>query len=155
MWQAGDLDWDFFSDSVMGGVSEGSARLETAGGTTFIRLTGTVSTENRGGFLQVRTDLPGGLPPDAQGLRLIVRGNGARYFIHLRTTSTVLPWQYWQAGFDTGPDWQEVTLPLSAFKPSGRMLLRALRPAAVRSIGLVAFGRDYVADVALSRIGPY
>jgi hypothetical protein len=143
------FDWTYLGDSVMGGVSQGAARVEDG----VLRLTGTVSTENRGGFIQARTALPDGLPEGATTLRLRVRGNGERYFIHLRTTRTALPWQYFQQGFETGPDWAEVTLPLSGFVPSGRLLAEVLRPGDVRSLGLVAYGRDHVADVSLAAFG--
>ncbi|MBY6201919.1 CIA30 family protein [Maritalea mobilis] len=144
-----DLDWSYLADTVMGGVSQGQARLE--GGA--IRLTGTVSTENRGGFIQTRTALPEGLSPGTTALRLRVRGNGERYFIHLRTTRTRLPWQYYQAGFVAGSDWSDVTLPLVDFAPSGRLMRARIAPEEVRSIGLVAYGRDHEADVSLSEIG--
>ena len=143
------FDWTYLGDAVMGGVSQGAARVE--GGV--LRLTGTVSTENRGGFIQARTALPDGLPEGATALRLRVRGNGERYFIHVRTTRTALPWQYFQQGFATGPDWAEVILPLSGFVPSGRLMAVALRPRDVRSLGLVAYGRDHVADVSLAAFG--
>jgi hypothetical protein len=87
-------------------------------------MTGTVSTENNGGFIQMRLDLPPGAAAGATGVRLIVRGNSQRYFVHLRTSGTRLPWQYYQAGFEVGPDWAEVRLPLEAFRPSGAMLAR-------------------------------
>ncbi|MBF9050881.1 NADH ubiquinone oxidoreductase [Roseobacter sp. HKCCD9010] len=144
-----ELDWTYLADNVMGGVSEGQAQIEDAA----IRLTGTVSTANRGGFIQVRTTLPDGLPPDTAALRLQVRGNGARYFLHLRTTRTRLPWQFYQAGFEAGPDWSDISLPLSAFTPQGQLLSRDLRPEEVRSIGLAAYGQDYVADVSLRALG--
>jgi hypothetical protein len=145
------VDWRYLGDSVMGGVSHGEARLE--GGA--LRLTGTVSTANRGGFIQARTELPDGLPEAATGLRLRVRGNGGRYFIHLRSTRTALPWQYFQQGFETGPDWADVTLPLADFAPSGRMMAGGLRAAEVRSLGLVAYGRDHEADVSLAGFGVF
>ena len=151
MTPAGELSWRYFADTVMGGVSEGSAGAE--GGA--VRLTGTVSTANNGGFIQVRTEFENGLPKGAQGLAIRVRGNGERYFIHLRTRATRLPWQYYQAGFETGPDWQEVRLPFDAFERSGALLPREIAPGAVRSIGLVAFGRDHRADVSLAALGPY
>jgi hypothetical protein len=149
MTPATGFDWSYLADTVMGGVSEGQARLE--GGA--LRLTGRVSTANRGGFIQARTEMPGGLPAGAAALRLRVRGNGERYFVHLRTVRTRLPWQYYQQGFETGPDWAEVVLPLSGFAPSGRMMAGAVRPEEVRSVGLVAYGRDHVADVALAALG--
>jgi len=144
-----DLDWSYLADTVMGGVSQGQARLE--GGA--IRLTGTVSTENRGGFIQTRTALPEGLPPGTTALCLRVRGNGERYFIHLRTTRTRLPWQYYRAGFETSSDWSDVALSLAGFAPSGRLMRARIAPEEVRSIGLVAYGRDHEADVSLSEIG--
>ena len=76
------FDWSYLADTVMGGVSQGQARME--GGV--LRLTGRVSTANNGGFIQTRMRLDDGLPDGARGLRLRVRGNGERYFIHIRTT---------------------------------------------------------------------
>ncbi len=144
--------WRFFTDQVMGGVSTGKARVTTQDGAWFLRLTGSVSTENRGGFIQARRDLPGGLPQNATALRIKVRGDGQRYFIHLRTRGTMLPWQYYQAGFQTGADWREITLPFSAFKPSGSLLRATPRPDRVTSVALMAYGRDHQADVSLARV---
>jgi hypothetical protein len=138
-----DGPWRYLSDRVMGGVSEGMA--EGAGGV--IRLAGTVSTENRGGFIQVRTELVTPLDAAARGVALEARGNGERYFVHLRTRGTRLPWQYYQAGFDTGPEWQVARLPFTAFRASGALLRATPRPQDVTSIGLVAYGRDHVAEL--------
>lgn len=149
MMKAGDLDWIYLADTVMGGVSEGQASTEDG----VLRLTGTVSTENRGGFIQARTYFDQGLPEDTTGLRLRVRGNGERYFVHIRTVLTVLPWQYYQAGFETGPDWAEVTIGLSEFEAPSRILPAAPAPALVRSIAVVAYGRDHVADLSVAALG--
>ena len=148
-------NWRFISDQVMGGVSQGRAGVEAAGGETFLRLTGTVSTENRGGFLQARRDLPNGLPADTNGFALRARGDGQQYFLHLRTTGTILPWQYYQAPFTPGPDWSEIRVPLSAFSASGALLRATPRAGDIRSIALVAYGRDHLADVSLARITLY
>ena len=61
--------------------------------------------------------------------------------------------EYYQQGFDTGPDWAEVVLPLSGFAASGRMMAGAVRPEDVRAVGLVAYGRDHAADVSLAAMG--
>ncbi|RBI75675.1 NADH ubiquinone oxidoreductase [Roseovarius sp. TE539] len=143
--------WEYLSDRVMGGVSEGSARVEG----DHVRLTGEVSTRNRGGFIQTRTDLARPFPDDAKGLIIRVRGNGERYFLHLRTTGTILPWQYYQAGFETTRDWRTLRVPFSEFQPSGRMLRGTPRAETVRSVGFVAFGRDHLADLAAEWIGIY
>jgi len=151
----GGTKWSFFTDQVMGGVSEGQARIEEVDGERALRLTGTVSTENRGGFIQARLDLEAPLAPDAEGIVLRVRGDGQRYFVHLRTSGTMLPWQYYQAPFEAGPGWTEIRLPWTDFEASGRILRDVPRPEAVRSVAIVAYGRDHVADVSLAEIGAF
>ena len=47
--------WAYIADKVMGGVSEGSAGYVEEEAS--IRLIGTVSTKNKGGFIQVRTSM--------------------------------------------------------------------------------------------------
>ena len=46
--------WQFYTDQVMGGVSDGraSVRLDSEG--PYVRLEGLVSTANNGGFIQIR-----------------------------------------------------------------------------------------------------
>jgi hypothetical protein len=150
-----DASWTYVSDRVMGGVSDGQARIETVDGAPALRLTGQVSTANRGGFIQARVTLDTPLPATTQGIVLRLRGNGEGYFLHLRTGGTVLPWQYYQAPVATTPDWAEVRIPLVAFKPSGNLLRGTPRADALRSIGIVAYGRDHTADVTVQWIGFY
>ncbi len=114
--------WRFFADTVMGGVSTGKVDFVEEGAVGYARLTGTVSTRNNGGFIQIRMALPTTPPSDATGVRAVVRGNGQDYFVHLRTSGTMLPWQYYQAGFAAPRDWTEIRLPFTAFKPSGSLL---------------------------------
>ncbi|WP_217354459.1 MULTISPECIES: CIA30 family protein, partial [unclassified Ruegeria] len=114
--------WHYVADTVMGGVSSGQVQFISDGDVAFARLTGTVSTENNGGFIQLRRKLPDRPDGGVSGVRLLVRGNSERYFVHLRTRGTVLPWQYYQAAFATFNEWTEVYLPLSGFKASGAML---------------------------------
>jgi len=146
-------DWSFLSDQVMGGVSEGRSAYSEENGAGYLRLTGEVSTENRGGFLQMRRDFR---PPEAaEGIVLRVRGNGARYYVHLRTAGLKLPWQFYQAAFETTPDWREVRIPFSAFEPKGGFQRAMLRPETVRSLGIAAYGADYSADVSVAAVGVY
>ena len=44
--------WQYISDQVMGGVSEGKVTLEQDGEMYYARLTGNVSTRNNGGIIQ-------------------------------------------------------------------------------------------------------
>ena len=150
-----DSRWRFFTDGVMGGVSTGRMEFLSEDGTRFARLTGHVSTANRGGFIQIRRDLSEPPPKTAEGVRIVVRGNDQGYFIHLRTTGTVLPWQYYQAGFQATRRWETLRLPFTAFAPSGALLRKVPLPGSLTSVALVAFGRDYDAEVDLREIGFY
>ena len=147
--------WQFISDTVMGGVSTGRVEFVSGEGDAYARMTGRVSTANNGGFIQFRMELPQALPQDAVGLRLVVYGNDQRYFVHLRTSGTLLPWQYYQAGFDATQEWSEVRLPFGAFKPSGRLLRTTPKPEALKSIGVVAFGRDHEAEIGVREVSYY
>lgn len=141
--------WDFFTDQVMGGVSSGTVAFPDGA----LRLTGTVSTANNGGFIQARLKLPERLPDSATALVLRVRGNGDRYYVHLRTGGTLLPWHFYQASFPTSAGWSEVRLPFAAFKPSTRMVRATPSPGSVRSVAVVAYGHDHAADVSVDWIG--
>lgn len=147
--------WRFFTDQVMGGVSTGQVTLLSEGERRFARMTGEVSTENRGGFIQMRRDLAPGDASGATGVRLVVRGNGQRYFVHLRTRGARLPWQYHQAGFEAGADWTEVRVPLAAFRASGGLMAREPVPDALTSVAVVAYGRDHAAQIDVAEVGFY
>ena len=91
----------------------------------------------------------------AAGVYIKVRGNGQQYYLHLRTAGTLLPWQYYQASFASTSDWQTVRVPLSDFVRSGNWLSKAIRASSIRSIGIVAYGRDHSADLQIAEIGFY
>lgn len=150
-----DMRWRFFTDQVMGGVSTGQVEALREGSQPFMRLSGSVSTANRGGFIQMRVDLAEAPPASAVGLRLMVRGNDQRYFVHLRTGGTFLPWQYYQSGFDVTRSWREVRLPFSGFEASSPLLRGEPRPSALRSVAVVAYGRDHEAQVDVRDVGFY
>ena len=149
--------WQTFTDRVMGGVSDGKARYETLDGKRCLRLQGEVSLENRGGFVQAAMPLvkaagafdAGGF----EGIRLWVKGNGRRYYIHLRTEDTRLPWQYYAAGFDAGATWEKVDIPFSAF--AGENLRPALDRRKLKRLAIVAAKEAFTADVAVARIEFY
>jgi hypothetical protein len=147
--------WRYVSDQVMGGVSEGQAQVAGPEGARYLHLSGTVSTANRGGFIQVRGDLVTPLPEGAQGVVVRVKGNGEGYFIHLRTRGTMLPWQYYQAPIPSGTEWQELRVPFTAFRASGAMLRDVPRAGDIKSLAAVAYGRDHQADLSFQWLGVY
>ena len=147
--------WRFVADTVMGGVSNGQVEFVQEDKDVHARMTGTVSTANNGGFIQIRMELPTPPPRETVGVRLVVRGNEQRYFVHLRTSGTVLPWQYYQAGFPVTQEWSEIRLPFTDFEPSGRLLRSVPRPGSLKSIGIVAFGRDHEAEIDVREVSFY
>ena len=145
--------WRFFTDSVMGGVSIGQVIFVQEDGRPHARMTGRVSTANRGGFIQMRLDLVSSPPLGTTGVRLVVRGNDQRYFMHLRTSGTILPWQYYQAGFDATRAWAEMRLPFDAFRASGKLLRTVPSADSLTSLAVVAYGRDHDAEIEVREVG--
>jgi hypothetical protein len=130
--------------------------LRVVDGRRALCLSGDVSLENNGGFVQVNLDLAtAGLldGSDFDGVRLVVRGNGEAYNLHLKTSATSMPWQSYRADFAAGPTWREVRLPFADFVP--HRLVPALDVTRLRRLGIVAIGRAMRADVCVSEIGLY
>lgn len=147
-------EWEFVADGVMGGVSRGRVEEGIVAGRPAVRLTGAVSLENDGGFLQMAFDLKAGGAFDASafaGISLDVCGNGESYDLRLRTTDLKRPWKSFRAAFGTTPDWQTVYLDFGAF--TANKTEQAFDPARLRRIGVFAVGRAFEADVAVARIG--
>ncbi|ROT95865.1 CIA30 family protein [Histidinibacterium lentulum] len=149
-------DWAMVSDRVMGGVSSG--RLDPLEGERRgMRLRGEVSLENNGGFVQAALDLaPGDRSVDAAGwagIALVVRGNGERYNLHLRTEDIRRPWESYRASFVAGADWAEVRLPFAGVEP--HRTAAPFDPARLRRIGLVAIGREFGADLSVADLRFY
>jgi hypothetical protein len=147
--------WSYVSDQVMGGISEGVLKFNQNQKETFAHLTGVVSTENNGGFIQFRTDIEKLNQQNIDGIYVKVKGNNQAYFVHLRTRGTLLPWQYYQSEFTATESWQVVKLPIKDFKASSKWLKTRPRINSLKSIGIVAFGRDHNADISVSEIGFY
>lgn len=144
--------WSYVSDRVMGGVSDGGAAFLKDGDTTFARLSGQVSTANNGGFIQIRHQLTEPVPDTSTGLSLTLRGNRERYFVHLRPNTSRRPWQYYAASFEAPADWSTITLSWSDFTPQGG-LPEDFEPTQITSLGLVAYGANFTAELDVKRIG--
>ncbi|MDC3067863.1 CIA30 family protein [Paracoccaceae bacterium] len=145
-------NWSFFTDGVMGGISQGKAFYGKSGSDNFVRLQGKVSTENNGGFIQIRHSLTKSLDSDVRGVSLKVRGNGEKYYVFIRTRSTILPWQFYNSGFKTSKDWRIVNLNFETFQRSSNFLRKAINSSSIKSIGIVAYGRDHNAKIDVSEI---
>jgi hypothetical protein len=146
--------WQFVADGVMGGLSKGTMVRETIGGRNALRMRGTVSLENNGGFIQVALDLsPDGSPIDASafsGVEIDVIGNGETYNLHLRTADLSRPWQSYRHSFDAGRNWETHRLPFADF--NSYRTGAPLDLTKLRRIGFVAIGRAFKADIAIGGI---
>ena len=149
-------NWAFFTDGVMGGLSEGKAIISIVDGVNCYHMTGNVTTENNGGFIQIRNQLkPTISTKEYEGIYLKVFGNNENYSIHLRTALTLAPWQYYKFSFNTENKWNEIRAPFSEFKKSNVYQPSDLVGQKIKSIGLVAGFKDFTADICLSEIGFY
>jgi hypothetical protein len=143
--------WVYLADRVMGGISEGTAQFEDQ----VIRLSGEVSTANNGGFIQVRSPVLWEAAKGKTGIRLTVKGNGDQYYLHIRSTYTRLPWHYYHHSFQASGSWSEIILPFEAFEKSSSLLRAQLDQGKIKTIGIVAYGKDYSADVSVKRLEFY
>lgn len=156
---AGERGWRAFSDRVMGGISREQASVALVDGRRCIRLQGEVRLENNGGFIQIAHALraPDGGPLDAGdyvGIRLVAWAHDEQeYLVHLRNRDTGMPWQYYRAAFRAGPEWRTIDVPFTAFQPE--QLRRPLDRSSLASLGIVAYGRRFHADIAVARVAFY
>jgi adhesin HecA-like repeat protein len=145
-------DWRYVADTVMGGVSRGTLSREVVDGRLAMRLTGRVSLDNDGGFLQMAADLDAdGAALDLSawtGIEVDVRGNGETYELRLRTSDLTRPWQSYRAPFTAPADWTTIRIPLAAL--DAHRTEAPFDPTAVRRVGLLAIGRAFDADLAVS-----
>ena len=145
-------DWDCFSDRVMGGVSEGKASVVSSEERKFFRLEGNVSTENNGGFIQCRANV-NLKTKDINGVRIKIKGNGDEYYVHLRVPR-MLPWNYYSSKFYATEEWRVIDLPLSSFEYS-RNSSKKFKSSKISTIGIVAYGKDFYAQVDLAQLEIY
>ncbi len=139
-------DWKFFSDQVMGGVSEGKTALKKDKNKFFLRLEGTVSTENNGGFIQVRKEYE--IEGDAyKGIRIKARGLESEYYVHVRTKKLFLPWQYYSGKFFVSKEWTNIEIKFDDFAKSNFYQPQKFKSSEIRSIAFVAFGKDFDAQL--------
>lgn len=149
--------WEFVADTVMGGVSTGGISFERTQGEPAMRLTGEISLENNGGFVQAALDLGGDAGEfDASnftGIEITARSNGGAYAVNLRTSELHRPWQSYRHEIETGEDWRVLRLPFEGFDGSNTDL--PLNPAKLRRIGIIAVGEAMAVDIAVSELRFY
>ena len=148
--------WQFFTDGVMGGRSSGKVNIENLNGRKCYRMTGNVTTENNGGFIQMRVQVKPPIPSyEYVGTYLKTFGNNLKYAIHIRTPYTKLPWQYYSAKFIARDKWEKISLPFTDFRKSNFFQPKQFNYHKIKTIGVVAGFNDFKADISVSEIGFY
>lgn len=113
--------WFVINDDVMGGISRSEIIIDMEG---FANFNGFVSPDNNGGFASIRARIDTDSEEKYKGVIIRVRGDGNKYNLRFRTTTSFDGYAY-QAKFQTKEEsWIEYKLPFSSFKPTfrGQML---------------------------------
>jgi hypothetical protein len=149
--------WRGFSDRVMGGVSDASLNKATVDGKGCMQLTGTVTRESNGGFIQMAmyfgsrdAELDGAA---YKGIEILVHGNSEDYNVHVRTADCGWYDESYRYTFFAKPEWQAVRIPWAEFKANGVKV--PLNSGRVNRIAILGWMREFQADIALARISLY
>ena len=138
--------WEFVSDKVMGGISEGKFEILKDKKNNFLRLSGSVSTENNGGFIQIKSNFD--IDEDNfNGVRIKARGLPSEYFVHIRTSFLLLPWQYYSGKFVVSEVWEDHEILFEDFEKSNFYQPSQFSSSDIKSIGFVAFGKNFEAQL--------
>lgn len=147
--------WALATDRVMGGLSDGRAGITAIEGGYAAHMFGRVSTANNGGFIQIRTRFEPGMMGGYSGIYLRVLGTDHRYAIHLRNRESRRPWMNYRHPFSTSGEWEDIYLDFADFEPSRPSMPERLEPGSVFSLGIVAYGDDFDADLLIDKVGFY
>jgi hypothetical protein len=149
--------WRGFSDRVMGGVSDATFEQATVSGKNCVRLSGRVTRESNGGFIQMALYFGRGnaeLDGSAYaGIELLVYGNNENYNVHVRTADCGWYDDSYRYTFLAKDSWQTVRIPWGEFQPNSvRVPLNSSR---LNRISILGWMREFQADIALARIALY
>lgn len=149
--------WRGFSDRVMGGISNAELSADRVAGRNCIRLSGNVTRESNGGFIQMALyfgrnydELDGSA---YKGIDLLVYGNNEDYNIHVRTADCSWHDESYRLTFFAKPEWQRLRVPWEVFQAN--RINQPLNPARLKRIAVLGWMREFEADVALAEISLY
>jgi hypothetical protein len=149
--------WKYISDNVMGGISQGSITSGNVQGRPATRLNGQISLDNNGGFIQMALNLTdNSVPFDASiwiGIEIDVLGNGETYDLRLRTDELTRPWQSFRSEFTAPKQWKTIRVLFTDMKPHRTDI--KFNPSHLSRIGILAIGRIFNADIAVSEVRLY
>ena len=129
------LSWNIVDDTVMGGRSRGSFKINNNIG----EFKGYLSLANNGGFSSVRAYYPYDLI-GISSITLRIKGDGRKYNFRVRTNKN--SWASYSHSFSTESNtWQEITLNIQDFFPTYRgynvQNVQRLSELLIREIGIM------------------
>ena len=129
------LSWNIVDDTVMGGRSRGSFKINNNVG----EFKGYLSLANNGGFSSVRAYYPYALI-GISSITLRIKGDGRKYNFRVRTNKN--SWVSYSHSFSTESNtWQEITLNIQDFFPTYRgynvQNVQRLSELLIREIGIM------------------
>ena len=129
------LSWSIVDDTVMGGRSRGSFKINNNVG----EFKGYLSLANNGGFSSVRAYYPYDLI-GISSITLRIKGDGRKYNFRVRTNKN--SWVSYSHSFSTESNtWQEITLNIQDFFPTYRgynvQNVQRLSELLIREIGIM------------------
>jgi hypothetical protein len=142
-----------FTDRVMGGVSNADFNRDEIDGRRCVRMTGNVTRDNGGGFVQVALYLDDTDASGYKGVELLLYGNDEDYNAHIRTADCGWHDESYRATFHAESRWQTVQIPWATFKPNG--VTAAMDTTRLERLGLLGWMREFSADLAIGEIALY
>ncbi len=134
--------WRNVDDTVMGGISQSVFSVAPDGYGLF---SGTLSTENNGGFTSVRHSVDEADLTGIEAVVLRVKGDGRPYEFRLKMNESERD-IFYRSEFETSSDWQTVRLPIESFEPvfRGRVVEDAptLETSKIQQIGFLLASKD-------------
>lgn len=112
---ASTTGWRVVDDGVMGGLSKGKLTVNKDGHGEY---TGTVSTENNGGFSSLRYRFDAQEVSDKQTMVLHLKGDGKKY--QFRVKDKTSQYHSYIYTFETSGKWETIKIPLADMYPSFR-----------------------------------
>jgi len=149
--------WRGFSDRVMGGISDATLAGDCVAGKGCARLTGNVTRESNGGFIQMalcfganEAELDAS---EYSGVQLLVYGNNEDYNVHIRTADCGWYDQSYRYTFFAKPEWQYVRISWGDFVASS--MRASLDSSTLRRIAILGWMREFEADISLAELALY
>lgn len=144
--------WNLVTDQVMGGLSTAQLKPSEVG----LQLSGEVSLENHGGFIQIQhpIDRQHCQAELFQGVYLELSAQKSQEVALLIKSSQLwMPWQSYRYTVNIGPQAALITVPFEAFQPYRTQT--QLNPKRINKFAILVGGEAQTAQLTLHQFGLY